>query len=49
FTACSVTITMMIRRLGLKEGAQLVGKQMVTILCCLIVLAMIVGVSRMFF
>lgn len=49
FTACSVTITMMIRRLGLKEGAKIVGKQMVTSLCCLIVLAMIVGVSRMFF
>ncbi|MBI5974856.1 nucleoside recognition domain-containing protein [Staphylococcus canis] len=48
FTACSVTITMMIRRLGFGEGFKIVGKQMVTSLCCLIVLAAIVGLSQLF-
>lgn len=34
FTACSVTITMLIRQLGWREGLRITVKQMITSVCC---------------
>ena len=38
FTACSVTITMMIRQLGWLEGFKITARQMITSLCCIVLL-----------
>ena len=38
FTACSVTMTMIIRQLGWLEGLKLIIRQMVTSTCCIILL-----------
>ncbi|WP_415427102.1 nucleoside recognition domain-containing protein [Staphylococcus borealis] len=41
FTACSVTITIIMRQLGWLEGIKIIIKQMTTSLCCIILLGTI--------
>ncbi|HEC2186938.1 TPA: ferrous iron transporter B [Staphylococcus delphini] len=41
FTACSVTMTMVIRQLGLREGSKMIGRQMLTSLACVAILGSI--------
>lgn len=41
FTACSVTMTMVMRQLGWREGGKMIGRQMLTSLACVIVLGSI--------
>lgn len=37
FTPCSVTITMIIKKLGIVKGLKIVGKQMITAIICLLI------------
>ncbi len=38
FTACSVTMTMVMRQLGWREGGKMIARQMLTSLACVILL-----------
>ncbi|EPD49278.1 hypothetical protein HMPREF1208_01736 [Staphylococcus sp. HGB0015] len=41
FTACSVTMTMVMRQLGLREGGKMILRQMATSVCCIALLGVI--------
>ncbi|MEL0537989.1 nucleoside recognition domain-containing protein [Staphylococcus debuckii] len=44
FSSCMVTVSMMVKHLGVKKGAGIVGRQMTTAIICTLFLALIAGI-----